>query len=518
MSSIRRVTGSVWRGVVAVGAGLLAGFSFEPIAAGWLAPVAMALLWVIVHEATLVQAARRGVAFGLAFMLTLLLWLNDSIGTFAWLGLSGALACAVGAAAVGIRAVAALPAAPVWGAAVWATVEVVRSNWPLGGMPWGRLGFAAIDTPWSDLLPYVGVTGTGFGLSALGFVVGQAMIRRDGVHAMAALVLLGVTVLPLAVPFTIDRSGSMTVAAVQGGVPGRGNDLVAHHREVTRNHVEATVALGEAVRGGKQPGLDLVVWPENSTAVDPVKDAQARAGINQAAAAVGVPVLVGGIVDGPTDEEALNQGLVWLPGGEAASRYTKHHPVPFGEYIPFRSLIEDWVSRFDGIPRDMTAGSGDEPLSISGTQVADAICFDIAYDDVIGPQVRQGAQLAVVQTSNATFFGTTQLEQQFAITRVRALEVGRSVVVASTNGVTGFIAPDGSIVGRADVGDTETLVREATLSSTLTPAVRLQGLWTIAVLSLAFVGLGVRVVQVRRRAARPRGGGKASQVGVVVGE
>ena len=91
----------------------------------------------------------------------------------------------------------------------------------------------------------------------------------------------------------------------------------------------------------------------------------------------------------------------------------------------------------------MQAGTRVEPLRIAGVDVADAICFDVAYDDGIYAQVEAGARLLVVQTSNATFIHTGQIDQQFEITRLRALETGRYVVVASTNGVSGIIAPDG---------------------------------------------------------------------------
>src|SRR3546814_15404859 len=82
----------------------------------------------------------------------------------------------------------------------------------------------------------------------------------------------------------------------------------------------------------------------------------------------------------------------------------------------------------------MIAGKDEGPLDLNSLRIADAICFDIAYDDVLQSQVRRGANLAVVQTSNVMFYGTSQPSQQFEITRARAAELGRSIVAASTNG------------------------------------------------------------------------------------
>ena len=120
----------------------------------------------------------------------------------------------------------------------------------------------------------------------------------------------------------------------------------------------------------------------------------------------------------------------------------------------------------------MLSGTRTEPLTVDDTRVADAICFDVAYDDGIHAQLRNGADLLVVQTSNATFIKTDQIEQQFEITRLRAIETGRYVAVASTNGVSGIIAPDGTVVDRAEPRTTAVLVDEVGLTDQLTPAVR----------------------------------------------
>ncbi|MDP3891217.1 nitrilase-related carbon-nitrogen hydrolase [Nocardioides sp.] len=109
----------------------------------------------------------------------------------------------------------------------------------------------------------------------------------------------------------------------------------------------------------------------------------------------------------------------------------------------------------------------------------------------------------VVQTSNATFTGTSQLEQQFAITRARAAETGRAVVVASTNGITGIIAPNGEVIARAAVREATYLVEEVPLSTALTPAVRWTGVLHIAPVLLALLGLLGAWLRTRQPGARP---------------
>src|SRR3954447_12844193 len=128
------------------------------------------------------------------------------------------------------------------------------------------------------------------------------------------------------------------------------------------------------------------------------------------------------------------------------------------------------------VGRDMVAGTRQEPLRIAGVEVADSICFDVAYDDAIFAQVQRGAELLTVQTSNATFIHTDQIDQQFAITRLRAIETGRWLVVASTNGASGVIAPDGSVVASAAPRAQRALVEQVGLVHAVPPAVRM-GAW-----------------------------------------
>jgi len=346
-------------------------------------------------------------------------------------------------------------------------------------------------------LPYAGAVGVSFLLALLGALVANlALALRTHSPLRAPVVALAVLCAALAVPVVVPWDGTgrddhtATIAVVQGDVPGPGDDILYDYRQVTQNHTDATVALAERVEAGEVQAPDFVLWPENSTATDPFEDASTNAQITEASQAVGVPILVGAIVDGGPNQ-VLNQGIVWDPYTGAGERYTKRHPVPFGEYVPLRSVFlrYNFFDRLRDVGRDMLTGTRDEPLEVGGVTVADAICFDIAYDDGITAQVSRGAELLVVQTSNATFIRTDQIDQQFAITRVRALETGRWTAVASTNGVTGVIAPDGEVVDVAQPRTQDVLVADVTLIDSLTPATRI-GPWSgrLAAL-LTLVGL-----------------------------
>jgi len=244
----------------------------------------------------------------------------------------------------------------------------------------------------------------------------------------------------------------------------------------------------------------VVIWPENSTDIDPFRDAETRAVVDQAVEAIRVPILVGAILDGPGERFRRTAGVVWEPGtGPDTDRiYVKRHPVPFGEYIPFREQLLPLVGRLEQVGRETYAGEDPGVLEVGGATFGDVICFEIAYDDIVQDVVAGGAEVLVVQTNNATFGGTAQPEQQFAISRLRAIETGRSVLVAATNGISGVIGPDGTVLERTALGTQDVVVTSVVRASGHTMASRLRS-WPEWVLStLGAAGLGAAVVRRRR--------------------
>ncbi|MGZ5403670.1 MAG: apolipoprotein N-acyltransferase [Nocardioides sp.] len=486
------------RFVLALLAGAVLAQAFEPVGFAFLIPVGVAGFVLSIQGLPARRAWLPGLAFGIGFQFVLLFWMR-AVGMAPWLALAGLEAAFYAPLASVMVLLMRRRGGPLWCAAAWVAMETIRSSWPFSGMPWGRLSFGVAGTPWADGLPYTGMAGLSFLLVLIGILLAQVVVPV-GRRAVAVGVLAAVTVvslLPAIAPYDATPVGERTVAVVQGDVPGDGSDILLDHRQVTRNHVDATVALADRVASGEQPAPDFVVWPENSTAVDPFLTSDVNAAIWEASDAVQVPILVGAMVDaGP--ENVLNQGIVWKPGTGAADRYTKWHPVPFGEYIPWRDLGLGTIGQLRLIPRDMLSGSRQEPLPIADSLVAAAICFDVAYDDGLHAQLAAGGQLVTVQTSNAMFIHTDQIDQQFEISRLRAQETGRYVLVAATNGVSGIIAPDGTVLARAGTRTREVLQEQVSLVDALTPAVRM-GLWPgRAAVALTLLGLVLATLTYRR--------------------
>jgi apolipoprotein N-acyltransferase len=320
-------------------------------------------------------------------------------------------------------------------------------------------------------------------LAAVALAARAGRIRAAGLALLAAV---AVACAGLLVPLPVAGEGappSATIAVVQGNVPQVGLDFNARRRAVLENHVTETILLSQRVARGEVPAPEAVIWPENSSDVSPFLDPLAAQRIDAAATAINAPILVGAVVDAPgAGDQLWNVGLVWQPGSGPSDSYAKQHPVPFGEYLPGRSLLGGLVDRFQRIPRDFVGGNEPGVLQVGPARVGDVICFEIAYDDIVRNVVRSGGRVLVVQTNNATYGGTSQPAQQVAMSRLRAVEHGRGVLVAATSGISVVLAADGTVVDQLPESRPGTMVAQVPLRDTLSVADRL-GVWPEAVLA-----------------------------------
>lgn len=518
MLRVRRASARARDRLVSLGAilsGILCSLAFAPVDASFAVFVGLGGFTLVLNSATVAtgskwRAAFVGFLFGLGFMGALLWWLNV-VGVAAYVVLVIAQASFFAPMAIAMRAARRLPFWPAWLAAIWVAFESLRSMIPFGGFPWGRAAYAITDTPLEAYARLLGVPGTSavvFFVSALAVACIQSEEhRRVGLFVAIVGIFAVGSMLPLGVagPNSIKR-----VAVVQGGVPAvfeawpRGEIFAMHLRQTDR--------LVDAVQSGMEERPDFVLWPEGGTDVDPLANSEAAARLQQVSGRLGAPILVGAILDGPTPQTAYNAGIVWSETG-SGDRYIKRKVVPFGEFVPFRQELGDLVPRFDReIPRDMLPGTESGAINIAGTNVGDTICWDIAYDGIVREAVEDGAQMLVVQTSNANFTGTAQREQQWQISRMRAIETGRYVVVPSTNGISGVVNANGDEVAKHSRQAPATITADIQLGYELTPGVRFGG-WIELLLggaAVAGVALGFRrgrsvFLQVKRAGMKSQG-------------
>ncbi|WP_432496037.1 apolipoprotein N-acyltransferase [Kineococcus gypseus] len=524
--------------VLALAGGVAAWAAFpgalRPEGLWWTAPLAVALLALATGGVRARRGALAGLLFGEAFAVPHLAWSGTYVGLLPWFAL--ATACALFYAGLGAvlprlqRARAHL--GPLAVACGWVAVEAARARVPFEGFPWGRLAFSQAQAPTLALASLGSTALVTFAVALAGAllaVAARALLRLPAppgarravpralpaaVAVLGALAVLGAGAL---VPRPVAaEDGTLRVAAVQGNTPREGLGFNDERRAVLDNHARATAALAEQVRAGNAPRPDVVIWPENSSDIDPYANPDAERVIERAVADVGAPVLVGAVVDGP-GRFVSNTSLLATPreGIDGALQdprrhYVKQRPAPFGEYVPHREFFRRFSDKVDLVGRDFVHGDAVGVIGAAGARLGDVICFEVAFDDTVRDAVRAGAQALVVQTNNATFGRSDEAVQQLAMSQLRAVESGRAVVHVSTVGVSALITPDGVAHQRTQLFTTAVLRGDVALRSTTTLSTRLGAAPELALSALA----GLLLLSARRG---PRARGRVRRGGAARG-
>jgi len=530
----------LWKSVAAILAGLLIFGSFPPRPFWFLAPVGIAVLVAVLRTGVRGERRQRlrggfgyGFLAGLGFFLPLLPWTGIYVGPVPWLALSVTCSVYIGLFGVLTRLLTRLPGWPVWVALAWVSVEWVRSSFPFGGFPWGRLAFGQADGWFLSLAALGGAPLIGFVVAFVGCALvvlvqdlAPMVRRRIGAGASPAghrvwrgrTALIAVTVVALpaaglllrsALPAAGDGDDLITVAAVQGSVPRLGLDFNAQRRAVLDNHVRRTIELADQVDAGEVRRPDVVIWPENSSDIDPLRNADAAEIITRASERIGAPILVGAVLVN-SDRTTTNSVIVWDGADGPQQRHDKKIVQPFGEYLPMRSFFR-LFSEYADRAGHFVPGDGDGTVEAAGAQIGVATCYEVAFDRAFRDSLDSGAQLLTVPTNNATFGDSEMTYQQLAMSRVRAVEHGRALVVAATSGVSAIVTADGAIEQSSELFVPAALVSTLPLRSETTLATRLGGAPELLAVALT-AGAVLFAVVLRRREAEQQRTGRSGRV------
>lgn len=519
--------------LAAAGAGPVLDAAFPDQGIWPLAFLAIGVQLITLQGRRLGSAFLVGFVFGAAFYFPDIQWAAVFLGPIPWSALSTLMALWAGLGGMLITlAYRWVPRAfptiatrllfvPVVVAGLWTLREAVESVWPYGGFSWGRVAFSQSDSPLSPLFAWFGVSGVSFLMVAAvavavaaaqeGFRVSSGRSAAwyrpwiDGGDELAAsgvtsgsaasgptrpvlsgalpraMLAVGVFAVLLAMPtYPTQLHGTVRVGAVQGDTKAGYFDPPANVGDNLLGQVAATKTVYDR-------NVDVVVWPEGASDLDPLEDPTAAELWDRVSTRASAPIVGGTITtritrnpDGSTTTRYYNTSLLWKAGHGAVDYYDKKHPVPFGEYVPDRSFWRQFApSLIDLIQREYTPGTTDQVMDLGTTKsgirhviAGIAICFDIVDDQLMTDAVDEGAQVIFAQTNNADFGRTDESVQQLAIARIRALELGRSVVNISTVGTSAVIAPDGMVTHRLPVYTPDVIVDDVPLATGTTPAVR----------------------------------------------
>lgn len=479
---------------LALAAGGGASLAFAPAGLFPLAIASPAVLFLLWEGSRPGAAARIGFAYGTGLFLSGTYWIYTAVHDFgkapAWLaiflmlGLVAIMAtyyALVGSAVArftprggALRWLVMLPGA-------WTLMEWLR-GWLFSGFPWLESGYAFSDAPLAGFAPLGGIHLVTLVASiSAGAVV--CVIRggpRERALAAVLTTLLWVGGMALSGRGWTTPSGeALSVAVVQGAVPQDLKWQDAHKAE--------TLALYRRMTEGVL-GSRLIVWPEAALPALAHEVGPYLANLWQAAEARGSDLVLG-LLRYDADTGRYYNGVMALSGDEAGWYY-KRRLVPFGEFFPVPDFVRRWMRLMSLTYVDMTAGGDDQPaLVAAGQKIGVTVCYEDAY----GAEqlaVLRSATLLVNVTNNAWFGDSTAPHQQLQIARFRALEAGRYLVRATSNGVTAIIGPDGGISARAPQFVPAVLTGTVVPHAGLTPYAR-TGNWPVLLLAVLLVAAGV---------------------------
>lgn len=490
-----------WRIPLAVLGGMIALYIYPTENIWVLAPLVPALILIATLGMGFWTALITGFVAGQAFYIAHIEWLALYLGPVPLIALSTLMSVyfALGVALTAWlwRKIKPKPKQYLWFAVLASSIWVVREwlamSFPYGGFPWSRLGMAQAHGPWANWAYFGGISLISFVMALVGAILALAILgykKRGFPLKSATISLLALIITPALAPLGLlnTSTGSANIAAVQGNAnAGLFSNLNAG--TIQQNHIDATKLVSESELSQE---LDLLVWPENASDVDPLRSDAARSKINAIAAEYDAPFTFGTIT--VSGDQVYNSTLLWSPDGELLDQYDKKRPVPFAEFVPdrpfWRALAPDLI---DLVPRGYSFGTRDGIFNLENFDAGSLICFEIAIDSIPRELALGGANIILSQTNNADFGYSDETYQQAAIAKLRAIETGRAVVNISTVGLSAIYLPDGKTLNELTWYQPGAMVNSVPLYAGITPALILGG-WIDAVLA-TFGLLGLLMIR-----------------------
>lgn len=485
-------------------------FAYAPFGQAWLTIPVLLVVVAFTAKHTARQAFRIGFFFGLGWFSAGLSWIYVSIDRFGGL----APIASVTLLLILFAYLSLFPALALWlwrylgnrlqGLALgllpllWLLAESLRGSL-LTGFPWLELGYSHTDSWLGQYAPWLG----GSGVTVVMWLVVVSLFgwwqQRRWYQAAAAVLLLA---LPFALTSLkpIERSGdSLKVLLVQGNIdqnikwnPEQHWPTMLHYLDLSKPHYASH---------------DLIVWPEAAvTMPEPYTD-DVLANIHRATAEAGV-ALITGIIDfrgGQYFNSLITLGQDGADGVDTeyyhghSNRYQKHQLLPIGEFVPFEDLLRPIAPLFDLPMSSFARGDAVQAnLQAAGQQFAAAICYEIAFPELLRGAVNEHTDY-LLTVSNDTWFGASHgPAQHMQIARMRALEFGRPLLRATNNGISAVVDERGHELVRAEQFVATSISAEVPLVSGHTWFHR-YGSWPAWLVALLFALISVFNVVKRRQ-------------------
>jgi apolipoprotein N-acyltransferase len=439
----------LWGDFFALFAGILLPLAFQPFGLYIFAFIAPAILLLVWRNVSAKRACWRGWLFGLGLFGVGTSWIYVSVHTFgqsptilaiiitalfimflaSYFALQGFLLNRFFPHNTISKYLLAFPAS-------WVLLEWVR-GWFLTGFPWLFLGYSQMNSQLRGLAPLISVYGVSWAVALTsGFllVLASEKQRKNKLFWGTLLAMLWICSGILTHhSWTQRQEKPIRVSLIQGNIPQdlkwsptQALQTIEHYKTLTQT----------------QWNSELIIWPEaaitlwQTQAQQILDQLSATAASHRSTLITGIPITL--------DNHYYN-GLLAL--GQNQGMYLKKHLVPFGEFMPLKSLLV-WLKNYVQIPMsDFSRGTDEQkPIIVNNNVlVAPFICYEIAYPEQVLASF-PASQLIVVLTDDSWFGKSFAPAQHMQMTQMRALETGRYLLMSTNDGITVIIGPDGNIL------------------------------------------------------------------------
>ena len=361
-----------------------------------------------------------------------------------------------------------------------AIFDLLRAYFPFGGFPWGFPSTVLLTGPIDSPIFFgmhlyfknFGPTGSSLLIQSFPLIIALGVLSKNKQrnyfknYIIFSLIIFTIIILNLLVSDyqnTQTESSELNITIVQGNspCPGAKNRCSNERQRIYDSHLSQTQSL--------DGNFDLVVWPESSTGFnnDPGIHTRVQNDISTEAMRLDSYFLIGG--DRPVENQYFeNYGIFINKDGEIVDQYLKQHPVPFGEYIPFRKYLE-WIPPLALVPRDMVRGDGQKIFMVNDTKISTVISFEGSFQRYIRNSVQDGAELVVILTNQASYGESGMSDQFILMSRANAISNERPIVHAAITGKSAFIDYNGKVISKTELFETETLTEKLEVSKAETP-------------------------------------------------
>ena len=361
-----------------------------------------------------------------------------------------------------------------------AIFDLFRAYFPFGGFPWGFPSTVLLTGPINSPLFFevplyfknFGPTGASLLLQSFTLIIALGVFLKSKQknylknYIIFSLIIFIIIISNFVISdsqYTQIEASELNIAIVQGNspCPGPKNRCNNERQKIYDSHLTQTQSL--------DGNFDLVVWPESSTGFnnDPGIHSKVQNEISAEALRLDSYFLIGG--DRPIQKKYFeNYGIFINKDGEITGQYLKQHPVPFGEYIPFRKYLE-WIPPLALVPRDMIRGDSQKIFTVNDVKISSVISFEGSFQRYIRNSVQDGAELVVILTNQASYGESGMSDQFILMSRANAISNGRPIVHAAITGKSAFIDHKGTVISKTELFETGILTEKIEVIQTDTP-------------------------------------------------